>query len=118
MPKWNSEYFNRDEFACKCGCGFNTIDYELVKILEIIRHNFDRPMRITSACRCESHNRAVQGSSGSWHRKGRAADVQIDEVPPVLILELARELEVPGLGSYETFTHIDTRNGPPARWEG
>lgn len=114
---WTSPYFLREEFACSCGCGFDTIDYELVKVLEAIRGHFDRPMKVTSACRCESHNRVVGGKSGSFHLKGRAADVQVEGIPPNVVAELADDLGVGGLGRYETFTHIDTRHGN-ARWSG
>ena len=28
-----SQYFKRSEFACKCGCGFNVVDTELLDVL-------------------------------------------------------------------------------------
>lgn len=110
-----SRHFKRSEFACKCGCGFDTVDFELMAMLDNIREHFDRPVVITSGCRCESHNRAVKGSANSQHLHGRAADIQIRNVHPDLVYEMALQLNPGGLGSYKTFTHIDTRNGK-SRW--
>ena len=47
-----SENFSREEFACKCGCGFNTADKELVHILEKVRTKFNSPVTINSALCC------------------------------------------------------------------
>lgn len=115
---WPTPYFTRNEFACKCGCGFNTIDYEVIIACHAIREFFDRPVKITSACRCEAHNKAVGGSAASQHLLGRAADIQVEGVEPRTVQNLVSEqLKMPGLGCYETFTHIDSRNGQ-ARWNG
>ena len=48
-----NKYFHRSEFACKCGCGFDTVDTELLKVLTRLRVRFNKPVKITSACRCE-----------------------------------------------------------------
>jgi hypothetical protein len=32
-----SENFARSEFRCKCGCGLDTVDTELLRLLENIR---------------------------------------------------------------------------------
>jgi len=112
---WDSRYFKRSEFACKCGCGFDTIDYALVRLLEKIREHFDQPVTINSGCRCEARNRMVDGKPGSFHLKGRAADIMVKNIPPALVAELAETLGAGGIGEYETFTHIDTRQGS-ARW--
>lgn len=114
--KWPTPHFTRSEFACKCGCGFNTIDYEVVSACHAIREHFDQPIKITSACRCPSHNKAVGGSENSQHLYGRAADLQVKNIDPALVQEFVEEnLDMGGLGKYNTFTHIDSRNGR-ARW--
>ena len=117
MSEWNSPHFKRSEFACKCGCGFDTVDYELLRALEYIREHFDRKVKINSGCRCLEYNRspAIGSTDGSQHVLGRAADVVVEGVEPSLVYELAQQMEVGGLGSYNTFTHIDTRAGR-ARW--
>jgi uncharacterized protein YcbK (DUF882 family) len=115
MSEWASPYFTRAEFSCKCGCGFDTVDYELIKVLEYIREHFDKPVVVNSGCRCPAHNDSVDGSVESQHLLGRAADISVNGVEPALVYELSEQIEVGGLGSYDTFTHVDTRVGY-ARW--
>jgi len=107
--------FSRHEFACKCGCGYDTVDWELLQKLEEIRAVFDRRITVNSACRCPTHNAAVGGSDNSQHLFGRAVDIVVDGTPPALVHEAAEQLGFGGIGEYDTFTHIDTRAGY-ARW--
>ena len=114
-----SKHFNREEFACSCGCGFDTVDSYLLEVLEDVRHHFDAPVIINSACRCSVHNYTVGGKATSQHLFGRAADIVVKGYDPVevytyLAHRFPHEL---GLGRYETFTHVDTRNGK-GRWNG
>jgi len=116
MSEWDSKYFTRAEFKCPC-CNFDTVDYELINVLEYIREHFDKPVIVDSGCRCVPYNDSVDGSAPySQHILGRAADIRIAGIDPDLVYELAEQMEVGGLGSYDTFTHIDTRSGPLARW--
>ena len=78
-----SDNFKRSEFACKCGCGFDTVDAELVQVLEVVRFKYNSPVHITSGCRCDTHNKKVGGSDGSKHKLGIAADIVVEGVPPV-----------------------------------
>lgn len=119
MSYFEAQNFAREEFACKCGCGFDTIDYGLVALLEDIRGHFGRPVLITSGCRCEAHNRAVDGSSGSQHLRGRAADIVVKGIEPAAVAAYADHVMegMGGVGTYSTWVHVDTRGGR-ARWEG
>ncbi len=114
-----SPNFWRSEFTCGCGCGFNTVDTALLTRLEVIREFFDTKVKVTSACRCEAHNKAVGGGKNSQHLIGRAADIQVQNVDPSLVQEFVDDMwpDDGGLGRYNTFTHIDTRT-VKARWEG
>jgi uncharacterized protein YcbK (DUF882 family) len=113
-----SKNFSRREFECKCGCGFNTVDAELVKVLQVVRDYFKESITITSACRCEKHNNRVGGGKNSQHKLGRAADIVVSNVSPAEVQEYldSRYPIKYGLGSYSDFTHIDTRSGVHARW--
>ena len=115
-----SKNFSRQEFACNCGCGFDTVDAGLLKYLECIRQHFDSPITITSGCRCFSHNAYIGGSKNSFHLRGRAADFIVKGVHPYEVYQYCDEKwpQFFGLGRYETFTHFDTRTIGPARWEG
>ena len=110
-----SENFTREEFACKCGCGFDDIDIRLVDLLQHVRDFFDVPVTITSGCRCEAHNEKSGGSFRSQHLYGKAADFVVRNVPPSVVYEFCDAMNPGGLGSYETFTHMDVRDGR-ARW--
>lgn len=113
-----SGHFDRDEFACKCGCGFNTVDAELLSLCEYVRMiNGDKPLTPNSACRCKSHNNFVGGSQKSQHLLGRAADLPVDNPKEVYGKLCERFPGQYGFGLYETFIHVDSRS-KKARWLG
>lgn len=113
-----SEHFRRSEFACKCGCCFDTVDAVLLQALEDIRNHFNAPVRINSGCRCTDYNLSVGGSWNSQHKFGKASDFEVEGVIPNTVQEYV-EWKYPyrnGIGRYDTFTHIDVRDGH-ARWD-
>ena len=112
-----SAHFDRSEFACKDGCGFATVDSELLEILEIIRAKFDAPVKINSGCRCPVYNKLIGGSAKSKHMEGRAADIDVKGVPPGEVQEYFDSIFTDryGLGKANTFTHVDSRS-VKARW--
>ena len=113
-----SKNFSRSEFACKCGCGFSTVDVKLLEVLEITRAKYG-PVKIDSACRCDEHNENIGGSYGSKHKQGIAADIVVKGVDPEDIykfLDMFQPMKY-GVGKYNSFTHIDVREAK-ARWKG
>ena len=113
-----SVHFNRSEFACSCGCGFDTVDVELIGCLQTLRNHFNSPVTINSACRCPSYNVTVGGALNSQHPLGRAADIVVKKFQPSVVqdyLKVAHPGKF-GIGVYDTFTHFDTRTNGPARW--
>jgi len=111
-------YFSRNEFECKCGCGFNTVDYELANILDNLRSHFGSPVIVTSGCRCEEHNAKVGGSKHSQHLLGRAADIIVYDVDPEMVYDYLNDLYdyKYGVGLYSKWVHVDSRN-IKARWK-
>ena len=113
-----SRNFERAEFACRCGCGFDGVSMRLVSALQQLRDGLGKPVRVTSACRCAAHNKRCGGAAKSTHLSGRAADVKVAGLTPA---DIAREAEeIPafrdgGMGRYKTFLHLDVR-GHRARW--
>ena len=111
-------YFKRSEFKCKCGhCDQDTVDYELMMLLNKVRAHFHAPVTINSGNRCPAYNKRIGGSKNSQHLRGRAADIVVDGVHPHRVYDLLT-LWYPdsyGIGRYETFTHIDSRTAK-ARW--
>jgi uncharacterized protein YcbK (DUF882 family) len=112
-----SKHFKREEFRCGDGCGFDTVDSKLLEILEDVRVFYDAPITINSACRCYLHNKNVGGGEHSQHLLGRAADIVVKGVDPRDLAHYLRERypDKFGIGEYDTFTHIDSRN-TKGRW--
>jgi len=113
-----SHNFYREEFNCKCACGFNVVDAELLKVMQIIRDHFDQPIRITSGNRCFRYNTEIGGTDKSYHKKGMACDFQVRNIKTELVLEFIDQ-EFPekyGVGTYNTFNHLDVRLNK-TRWD-
>ncbi len=114
-----STNFRVKEFACTDGSDPIFIDTELVNVLQKIRTHFGKSVSITSAYRTPTKNKACGGTTYSQHLYGRAADVKISGVSPKKVAAYAETLlkNKGGIGTYSTFTHIDTRS-TKARWKG
>lgn len=114
-----SKNFSRAEFECKCGkCGEDTVDAELIAVLQDVREHFGKSVKVTSGVRCEVYNKEVGGVSTSQHIRGRAADIQVKGIYPSTVFnyldkKYAGKL---GLGGYGSFTHVDSRTEGGARW--
>lgn len=112
-----SKHFKRREFACSCGCGFDSIDSATLGILEAVRGAFDAPVIVTSGARCAEYNARIGGVSNSQHVYARAADIQVKGATPESVHSwIAQHYPDASLGLYRTFVHVDTRTGGPARW--
>lgn len=119
MPDRISPHFRRAEFACNCGCGFDTVDHQTLGILEAVREHFGAPVTVTSGCRCPEYNARIGGAQHSQHKLGRAADIQVQGVEPDAVHDwIAEHYPAASLGRYASFTHVDTRTDGPARWRG
>lgn len=111
-----STNFKSTEFDCHGeGCCSSTlIDDKLVTYLQDIRNHFGKPLTVSSAYRCDKHNKSVGGATGSRHKKGEAADIYINGIEPKEIAKYAESIGILGIGLYETdkdgyFVHVDTR---------
>ena len=62
-----SENFSRSEFACKCGCGLDSINIGIAHRIQLIRDIVRVPIKINSGCRCLNHNESVGGGRRSFH---------------------------------------------------
>lgn len=112
-----NKYFKRSEFACRCGCGTSTVDAELLAVITDVREKFG-PVAINSGHRCVAHNAKEKGAKNSVHLTGKAADIRVIGVAAGNI-QLYLEGKYPdkyGIGRYNSFTHIDVRDGK-ARWD-
>ena len=87
----NIKHFNKNEFTCKCGCGLNNIDMNLVNILEKIRNYYNKPVIITSGTRCKKNNSLAGGIANSKHLYGKAADFIVKNVATYEVLNYCKE---------------------------
>ena len=117
-----SNNFSSEEFRCRCGNCEHSQGFVppvgLLMALEDIRYFTQAVVTITSGIRCKDHNHNIGGSKYSKHLEGIAADIQIASMTPQDVfsyMESRNYADLLGLGSYNTFTHIDVR-GSKARW--
>lgn len=74
--------FGAHEFECKCykcGLGLKDMDEDFISRLELARVIAGVKFILTSAIRCEAHNRNVGGSETSAHLKGLAVDIKAEK---------------------------------------
>lgn len=110
-----TENFKQTEFACKCGCGYQSISPHLVQRLQVLRDIVRQPLVVNSGCRCERHNTNIGGSQNSLHVTGLAADITIADKG--LLGDMARLLSdwSGGMKYYAgRFIHLDI--GARRRW--
>ena len=111
--------FNLSEFQCKgsdCN-GAVAIDPELIRRLQAMRDEADKPIKVVSGYRCPDHNKTVGGASNSQHLFGRAADIFIVGIPLQEQYDLAdKHFPDGGVGTGASWgVHVDTR-GHKVRW--
>ena len=118
-----TENFFSTEFDCNCKypeCKITYIDLDHVKKLEEKRKEFNAPILINSGFRCVMHNRDIGGKPGSIHMTGKATDIRVPGYDPKTVQEKCEDFD--GLGSYSSFTHVDSRYGgngdKKSRWNG
>lgn len=106
-----SANFTVAEFTCKgkgC-CSVVKIDTALIEYLQKIRYHFGVPITITSGYRCPIHNKNVDGAVNSYHVKGQATDIVVKGVKPSEVAKYCESIGIKGIGLYDSFVHIDTR---------
>lgn len=110
------------EIQCKClnNCGFDSIDMRVVEVVQAVRTLTGKSVSISSACRCEAHNKAEGGKPRSKHLpnlfgEAEAIDFTVKGMHPLKVYALLDSIWKGGLGKYATSTHIDSRNYK-ARW--
>jgi uncharacterized protein YcbK (DUF882 family) len=101
------------------------MDYETITAVQESADHFAAQLgidkatvRINSAHRCFEYNRSIGSTDKSQHPLGRAIDYTIDGVSPADLYDylVTKYPDKYGIGSYDSFTHIDTRSNGPARW--
>jgi len=86
------------------------------KLEEVRKELGNKPIIVTSGYRTPEHNRKVGGEKNSFHMRGLAADIVVPGMSPAKVQTILHDWSG-GLGSYDSFTHIDIRSYK-ARWRG
>jgi len=111
--------FTAGEFFCKCGyCAPQLVSPEVVAKLQLLRAALgDKPMSITSAYRCRTHNTNVGGASASRHLVGDAVDISIAGVSWQELVREAKKIGFTGIGygQHLGFIHLDL--GEAREWD-
>lgn len=117
-PHRFNRYFRRSEFACKCGCGFDTVDNLTFVHLMAARVFYESPLIILSGCRCIVYNEYVGGAVDSQHLYARATDHYVVGISPKELYDFYEERFEGrfGLGLYNWGVHMDTKTAEGRRW--
>lgn len=106
-----SANFRVKEFACKDKSDKILLDVEFVqKYLQKIRDHFGTTVTINSGYRTLDYNMKINGSTNSYHCRGRAFDIVVKGHTPVEVARYAQTLGILGIIQYNGFVHIDSRN--------
>lgn len=82
-------YFSDDELRCKCGCGQLKFDPIVLSNLNHIRHDYGKPMIVTSGYRCENHPIEARKEKPGEHTTGMCVDISCSGWDTVKLTELA-----------------------------
>ena len=123
--------FSVDEMMCHCGCGEDSMDMDFMDILQNIREDMNRPLKISSAVRCAEHN-SVVSSTGIFgphvpRKEGTmVSDILISGADALRLVDIARKHGISGVGISQRgahakrFIHIDTlsddKHPRPTMW--
>ena len=111
--------FSVAEVECRCGCGAADMDPDFMKILQNIRDEMKRPLKISSGVRCVSHNSKVSSTGKDGPHVPRshgtaAVDILIFGADALRMIDIARKHGVSGVGISQRgphakrFIHLDT----------
>lgn len=80
------------------------------------------PVVLTGGYRNERHNAQTEGAAfRSEHVRGTAGDIKLPGFKPDAVALMAKFFALGGVGTYSTFTHVDTRRvrtGQLSEWVG
>ena len=128
-----STNLSRHEMACRCGCGFNTVDVLLVEMIQRIVDAFKTrygwvSLEVTGPNRCAKHNHRIGGAPNSLHKEAKAMDFRLwmkydhggdrYQIEPQEVYDFIDTSwpDTFGVGIYDDRVHFDVRPRK-ARWD-
>lgn len=115
--EWELRYpnFRKSELACPC-CGLLNPDLDFLDIVQRIRDEYGIPMFVNSMCRCEKHNKDIDGHPNSRHiasktKKSDAIDISVvADSDRGKLIELLELNGIKHFGISKVFIHFDGKN--------
>ena len=107
------KHFKEAEFTCKCGCGRNNINQQLVMALDMARKEARVPFTVSSGCRCKNHNSRVGGEIDSAHLSGHAVDIAVQGSKHRMAVVKALMRYFDRIGVDKNFIHVDNDPDKP-----
>ena len=110
------KYFSLDEFDSPDEAGSGAkMSRGFLLILDKIRADFGKPLRVNSGYRSKAHNLKVGGRVGSSHLKGLAVDLRCNNsADRTLLLNAIYKNGIKRVGIANNFIHIDIDNNKGA----
>ena len=110
MQNMISKHFRAREFQTG-NCNIVIVSNVLLKVLDGLRDKIGEPIYINSGYRTPEHNKAVGGSTLSYHMYGMAADIRANKHTPKQLYDILNEMLAGwgGIEEHETFLHVDMR---------
>tara|TARA_R110000751_G_scaffold48048_2_gene107321 strand:- start:291 stop:653 length:363 start_codon:yes stop_codon:yes gene_type:complete len=102
-----TDNFDREEYACKCGCGKDDVKDELAIKVQQVRDILKRSITINSGIRCINHNTTINATPTSSHIDGWAADLKYTGSAERYALLTAVTKVFDRIGIAKTFIHVD-----------
>ena len=112
--------FPDTELACKCGCGVLP-NAEFMADVQKLRTAYGKPLAVSSAARCPTHNAKVSGTGRTGpHTTGRAIDLAVSHADAHALLVLACVMQLfTGIGVQQRgggrFLHLDNLPNAPGQ---
>jgi len=99
--------FKKSEFDCKV-TGENNMQHEFMTVLQAIRTEYGKPMRVTSGFRSTKHPiEARKLNSNGEHTQGMCADIACtDSRMRFIIIQLALKHGITRIGIAQSFIHL------------
>ncbi len=108
IAQWNEyQYFKKSELDCK-HTGENNMQHEFMLILEAIRKEYNKSMRVTSGFRSKKHPiEAKKLHSKGEHTTGNCADIYCDNGSDRFkLITIALKHGITRIGVAATFLHL------------
>lgn len=116
MINWeNIRYFRESEFACS-HTGLCEVEPQLVIMVDQLRHEYGRPLILTSAYRHSSHPLEASKLKPGSHAQGKAVDIKAPYgAIKYAISKIAFDMGFDGIGVAGNFIHLDIGHDHAAR---